>query len=94
MRLRASLQEQRHEPLTGCGKLTVVGLSMVTIGSNQRGVVGNVVVGTLVLLVTVTNVGSFTTTYPARVAGELSALQHELAAGSPPGAGRSQGESS
>jgi hypothetical protein len=36
--------------------------------------------------VTVTSLGSFTTTYPARVAGELTALQRELATGSPPGA--------
>jgi hypothetical protein len=44
--------------------------------------------------VTVTIVSSFTTTYPARVAGELSALRRDLAAGSPPGADRPEEESS
>jgi Bacterial PH domain len=44
--------------------------------------------------VTVTSVSSFTTTYPARVADELSALRRELAAGSPAGADRPEGESS
>jgi hypothetical protein len=44
--------------------------------------------------VTVTSLSSFTATYPARVAGELSALRRELAAGSPPGADRPEGESS
>lgn len=44
--------------------------------------------------VTVTSLSSFTTTYPARVAVELSALQRELAAGSPPEADRPEGGAS
>jgi hypothetical protein len=44
--------------------------------------------------VTVTSLSSFTTTYPACVADELSALRRELAVGSPVGADRPEGKSS